>query len=86
MKNELPTNVRKRSCAKGKQAPQIVAKPGLTRNKLLLCVWWHWKGIILYELLLPSKIINSDLYYLQLTLKQEVEKKRPELINRSFSP
>ncbi|KAL0842348.1 hypothetical protein ABMA28_014470 [Loxostege sticticalis] len=25
-------------------------KPGLTRNETMLCVWWHWKGIIHYEL------------------------------------
>ncbi|GBP77603.1 hypothetical protein EVAR_90239_1 [Eumeta japonica] len=31
-------NVRKRSWSKGKQAPQTIAKPGLTRNKLTLCV------------------------------------------------
>ncbi|GBP31814.1 hypothetical protein EVAR_81580_1 [Eumeta japonica] len=41
------------------------------------------RGIIHYELLPPGKTINSDLYYQQLMiLKQEVEKKRPELINR----
>ncbi|GBP22906.1 hypothetical protein EVAR_95306_1 [Eumeta japonica] len=35
------------------------------------------------ELLLPNKTINSDFYYQQPTrFKQEVEKKRQELINR----
>ncbi|GBP41559.1 Mariner Mos1 transposase [Eumeta japonica] len=46
-------------------------------------VWWDWMGIIHYELLPPGETINSDLYCLQLMrLKQEVEKKRPELVNR----
>ncbi|KAJ0180109.1 hypothetical protein K1T71_004700 [Dendrolimus kikuchii] len=44
-------NVRKRSWSKAGQASQTVAKPGLTRNKVML-------------------------------LKQKVERKRPELINR----
>ncbi|GBP69167.1 hypothetical protein EVAR_98238_1 [Eumeta japonica] len=26
-----------------------LAKPRLIRNKLMLCVWWNWKGIIRYE-------------------------------------
>ncbi|GFU34151.1 putative DD34D transposase [Trichonephila clavipes] len=30
----------------------IVRKPELTARKVLLCVWWDWKGIICYELLL----------------------------------
>ncbi|GBP68089.1 Histone-lysine N-methyltransferase SETMAR, partial [Eumeta japonica] len=32
-------NVRKRSPSKDKQAPQTIAKPGLTRNKLMPCIW-----------------------------------------------
>ncbi|GBP10555.1 Mariner Mos1 transposase [Eumeta japonica] len=74
--------VRKRSPSKGKQVPQTIAKPGLTRNKLTLCVWWDRKGIIHYELLPPGKIFNSNLYCRQLMrLKHEVEDKRPELID-----
>ncbi|GBP38736.1 Histone-lysine N-methyltransferase SETMAR [Eumeta japonica] len=69
-------------------ADYYTAKSGLTPNKLILCVWWDWKGIIHYELLPPGKIISSDLYCQQLMrLKQEVEKKRLKLINRKgFSP
>ncbi|KAA5661950.1 hypothetical protein F3G62_32070, partial [Pseudomonas aeruginosa] len=33
-------NVRKRSWSKAGQASQTVAKPELTRNKVMLCVWW----------------------------------------------
>ncbi|GBO99760.1 Histone-lysine N-methyltransferase SETMAR [Eumeta japonica] len=31
-------NVRKKSWSKGKQAPQTIAKPGLTRNKLTMSI------------------------------------------------
>ncbi|CAH2226510.1 jg57 [Pararge aegeria aegeria] len=72
-----------RSWSTAGQASQTVAKPGLTRNKMMLCVWWDWKGIIQYELLPPGRTIYSKLYCEQLMrLKQEVERKRPELINR----
>ncbi|GBP52959.1 Histone-lysine N-methyltransferase SETMAR [Eumeta japonica] len=72
-----------KSWPKGKQASQTTAKSELTYNKLTLYVWWDWKGIIHCELLPPSKTINSDFYYQQLIrIKQEVEKIRPELINR----
>ncbi|KAL0880854.1 hypothetical protein ABMA27_002037 [Loxostege sticticalis] len=47
-------------------------KPGFTRNKVMLCVWWDWKGIIHYELLPPGRNIDSELYCEQLMrLKQE---------------
>ena len=54
-------------------------KPGLTRNKVMLCVWWEWKGIIHYELLPPDKIIDSNLYC---QVKKVVKKNRPEMVNR----
>ncbi|GBP59100.1 hypothetical protein EVAR_48076_1 [Eumeta japonica] len=49
-----------------KQAPQNIAKPIPTRNKLVLCVWWDWKSINHYELLPLGKTINLDLYCQQL--------------------
>ena len=80
--NTYDKNVRKRSWSKAGQASQTVAKPGLTRNKVMLCVK-DWKGIIHYELLQTGRTIDSELYCEQLMrLKQEVERKRPELINR----
>ncbi|GFY02817.1 histone-lysine N-methyltransferase SETMAR [Trichonephila clavipes] len=38
--------VRKRSWSKCGEAAQTVAKPELTAKKVLLCIWWDWKGII----------------------------------------
>ncbi|CAH2237565.1 jg9818 [Pararge aegeria aegeria] len=75
-----------RTCEKGcGQRPvrlHRLAKPGLTLNKVMLCVWWDWKGIIHYEQL-PPGTIDFELHCEQLMrLKQEVGKKRPELINR----
>jgi len=61
-------------------APQMIAKPGLTLKKVILCVWKDWKGIIHYELLPPDNMIDSDFYYQQ--LMRSIQEKRPELINR----
>ncbi|KAJ0181732.1 hypothetical protein K1T71_002454 [Dendrolimus kikuchii] len=52
-------NLRKRSWSKAGQASQTVAKPGLTRNKVILYVWWDWKGIIHYELLPKNTIFYA---------------------------
>ncbi|GFU50836.1 histone-lysine N-methyltransferase SETMAR [Trichonephila clavipes] len=71
--------VRKRSCPKCGEAAQTVAKPGLTARKILLCIWWEWKGIIYYELL-PYGQTHLD--YQQLDrLKLVIDQKQPELAN-----
>ncbi|GFY32628.1 mariner Mos1 transposase [Trichonephila clavipes] len=54
--------VRKRSWSKSGEAAQTVAKPELTAKKVLLGIWWDWKGIIYYELLPHGRTLNSDLY------------------------
>ncbi|GFX70455.1 histone-lysine N-methyltransferase SETMAR [Trichonephila clavipes] len=54
--------VRNRSWSKSGEAAQTVAKPGLTARKVLLCIWWDWKGIIFHELLPYCQTLNSDLY------------------------
>ena len=61
----------------------MVAKPGLTARKVLLCIWRDWKGIIYYELFPYSETLNSDLYSQQLDrLKLAIDEKWPELANR----
>ncbi|GFX26463.1 mariner transposase [Trichonephila clavipes] len=52
-------------------------------RKVLLCIWWHWKGITYYELLLYGQTLNSDIYCQRLDcLKLAIDQKRPELANR----
>jgi len=53
------TIIQKRSWSKQGEAPQTVAKPGLTPRKVMLCVLWDWKGIVHYELLPPSQTGHS---------------------------
>ena len=54
---------RKRSWSKSGEAAQTVAKPGLTARKVLLCVWWDWRGIIHYELLPYGQTLKSNLFF-----------------------
>ncbi|XP_020285174.1 histone-lysine N-methyltransferase SETMAR-like [Pseudomyrmex gracilis] len=59
--------------------PKVISRP----KKILLCVWWDWKGILFYELLPPNQLINSDKYCSQLDrLNENIKEKRPELANR----
>ncbi|GBP81818.1 hypothetical protein EVAR_61046_1 [Eumeta japonica] len=77
---------RTKTCKKdhGQKASKLhifIAKPGLTRNKLMINVWWD--RIIHYEFFPPGKTINWDLYCQQLMrLKQTEEKKQSESICR----
>ncbi|GFV27409.1 histone-lysine N-methyltransferase SETMAR [Trichonephila clavipes] len=76
--------VRQRSWSKRGEAAKIVAKPVLTARKVLLCIWWDWKGIVYYELLLYGQILNSDLYSQQLDhFKLAIDQKRLELANKT---
>ena len=44
-------NVRKRRWSKPGEPSQAVVKPILTQRKVMLSIWWDWKGIIYHELL-----------------------------------
>lgn len=74
---------RKRSWGKQNVPPLTTAKDGLHPKKVMLCIWWDWKGVLYHELLPHNRTINSDVYCAQLDrLKAAIEEKRPELVNR----
>ena len=41
-------------------------KPSLHPKMVILCIWWDWKGVLYYELLLENQTINSNKYCFQL--------------------
>ena len=50
---------------------------------MILSIWWDWKGVLYYELLLENQTINSNKYRSQLDqMKVALDEKRPELVNR----
>lgn len=55
-------------------------EPRLHPTKVMLCIWWDWKGVLFYELLPENQMINSNKYCVQLDLlKAAIKEKRPEL-------
>ncbi|KAG9428155.1 transposase [Apis mellifera carnica] len=65
------------------QPAQTTSKAGIPQKKVLLSVWWDYKGIVYFELLPSNRTINSVVYIEQLTkLSNAVEEKQPELTNR----
>jgi len=74
---------RKRSWSRRDEAPERQAKADIHQKKVMLSIWWDWKGPVFYELLPKNKTINSDVYCEQLQkLNDAIAQKRPELINR----
>ena len=74
---------RKRSWDKRNEPPPTTPKAGHHPKKVMLCIWWDWKGVLYYELLPENQTINSNKYCSQLDqLKAALDEKRPELVNR----
>ena len=73
----------KRLWGKQNEPPQTTPKASLHPKKVMLYIWWNWKGVLYYELLPENQTINSNRYYSQLDqLKAALNEKRPELVNR----
>ena len=48
-----------------------------------MCIWWHWKRVLYYELLPENQMINSNKYCSQVDqLKAALDEKCPELVTR----
>ena len=74
---------RKRHWSRPGNASLSTPKVGLHSKKVMLSVWWDYKGIIYYELIPDNEMINSDKYCSQLDqLKLVIDKKRSALANR----
>ena len=65
------------------RSPTPTARPGLHPKKVLISVFWDYRGIIHYELLSEGQSIDAKTYCEQLDrLAKELKVKRPALINR----
>ena len=74
---------RKRSWGKSEMNHHQPHQRPLHPEKVTLCVWWEWKGLLYYELLPENQTINFNKYCSQLDqLKAALDEKRPELVNR----
>ena len=67
----------------GRESGARETKAGLHPKKVMLCIWWDWKGVLYYELLPEDQTINSNKYCSQLDqLKASIDEKHPELVIR----
>ena len=58
---------------------KVTPKADLHQKKVMLSIWWDWKGILYYKLLPPNKMINLDIYCEQLeNFKKIIEKKNAQ--------
>ena len=72
-----------RSWGKQNEQPTTTLKTGFHLKKVMLCIWWDWKEVLYYELLLESQMINSNKYCSQLDqMRAALNEKHPELVNR----
>ena len=72
-----------RSRGKRNEPPPTTPKAGLHPKKVMVCIWWDWKGVLYYELLPENQMINSNKYCSQLDqLKAAFDEKHPESVNR----
>ena len=61
-----------------------MSKAELHQKKIMLSIWWDYKGVVYFELLPNNRTINSDVYCQQLVkLEEAIEEKRSELANRT---
>ena len=58
-------------------------KSDLQPKKVMLYIWWDWKRVLYYELLLENQMINSNKYCSQWDqLKAALSEKHLQLVNR----
>ena len=57
---------RKRSWSKPDEPAQTMSKAHLHQKRVMLSVWWDYKGVIYFEVLPRNQNVNSDLYCQQL--------------------
>ena len=59
---------------------QSTSKADIHQKKVMLSVWWDFKGIVYFELLPRYQNINSNVYCRRLMkLDKKIKEKRPEL-------
>ena len=74
---------RKRSWVMQDEPAQTTSKAEIHQKKIMLSVWWDYKGILYFELMPQNQTINSNVYVQQLAkLNDAIQEKRPVLSNR----
>ncbi|UYV67972.1 hypothetical protein LAZ67_5002671 [Cordylochernes scorpioides] len=70
---------RQRSWGQPGQFPKQTPRPNRFGKKAMLCIWWDQTGVVYFELLKPSKMVNTSRYEQQMhSLREALNEKRPE--------
>lgn len=48
------------------EPPPTTPKSSLHPEKMMLYMWWDWKGVLYYELLQENQTVNSNKYFSRL--------------------
>ena len=65
------------------EPPPATLNASLHLKKVMLCMWWDWKGVLYYELRQENQMIKSNKHCSQLDqLKAALDEKCPELASR----
>ena len=67
---------RKRSWSKNDEPAQTISKAELHQKKIMLSIWWYYKGVGYFELFPNNRTINSDVYCQQLVIDWRKQSKR----------
>lgn len=60
---------------------QTTSKVNIHRKKVMLSVFWDYRGIVYFGMLQCNQTTNSNIYILQITkLNIAIQEKRPELV------
>ncbi|KAM5283286.1 methionine-R-sulfoxide reductase B2, mitochondrial isoform 1-T1 [Hipposideros larvatus] len=74
--------VHKRSWSRCDDLPETTSKADIHQRKVMLSVWWDFRGVVFFELLPRNQTINSNVYCQQLdSLNESIIQKCSELVN-----
>ena len=57
-------------------------EPNIHAKKVLLCIWWDWKGVLYYELLQLDETLPANCYKQQLTNLSDVLEEKKQFTGR----
>lgn len=73
----------KHSLSKHDEPMQTSSKTEMHKKKIMVSVWWDYKGVVYFEILPNNQTINANIYCQQLMkLEKAIKEKRFDLTNR----
>lgn len=75
--------LKRKICLQKCETRENTIEADLHPKKMILCIWWDWKDIVLYEVIARNQTLNSDHCCSHLNQsKTTTDERRRELANR----